>query len=979
MQTSESSLESIIEQCKRSGKPQAAIEAIEVALLDDPGNGRLHWRLGEVYRETKRLREAKEVFERAVPIWPAMPEIRASLGLVCQEMKLIDEAIGHFEEAVTLRPDNASDWNNLGILFSDKRAFDRAIECYRKAIAVDPNYAFAWNNLGNAAGYTGRYDESLAAFDEAIRLKPDYAEAYNNRAVTRTQLEDHDAALDDYARALHFRPEYSEAHTNRSLLLLLLAQFRAGWTEYEWRWRGKDLTDRKYNAQRWNGGPLAGKRILLYAEQGLGDTLNFVRYARELKARGATVYVECPRPLCKLLSRSPGIDRLFHRGQELPPFDYYAPMLAVPGLVGTSLKSMPSAAPYVFPHPELTRKWADRLARYRGTFNIGMVWQGNPQHRGDRKRSIPLKLFAPLAAVPGVRLFSLQKGFGVEQIATAAQEVSLLDLGNVGVTEDGFLRTAAILKNMDLVVAADTSVAHLAGAMGVPVWVAMSTACDWRWMLNREDTPWYPSMRLFRQRGAGEWDDVFGRIVDAVKPLVMARLARVVPSDETRRRVKALRDEATVSLRNKQPAEAQQRLEQATQADPDDTAAQHDLGLAHLRQQHFSQAADCFRRVLEHDRHHASASANLGAALLQLRRASEAVDRLREAVRLGAASPAVHNNIGAALLRLGDPVGAEAEFHTALRLQPDYPGAHFNLAHALFSQSRFEEAWIEHEWRWRMPGAARRRFKQPKWAGEPLNGRTVLLYCEQSVEDAILFARFAAIAKERGGRVVLECSPTVTTILASCPFVDQVVPAGAELPEFDVQLPLLSIPGLTRVAAHQIPAPVPYLSAAVASVTAMRDRLRSIDGYRVGLARHGMGDPEHDIPGTLLHQLSAIPAVRLIDLEGTSDIQRKTPPVVETIAVLGENDGVPEISETIAAVDIVLTADNLVAHLAGAAGASAWTYLAPSPHWRWTTNGDTTPWYPNMRLLRGRSATSSWETFLSVVRHNASRVGSTAA
>jgi tetratricopeptide (TPR) repeat protein len=885
-----------------------------------------------------------------------MPEFRAGLAAVCQEMKLSEETITHYQELVKLRPDNAADWNNLGIAYSDKREFDRAIECYRKAIEIDPTYAFAWNNMGNALGYNGEYEQSLHAFSEAISLKPDYAEAYNNRAVTRTQVEQHDAALEDYARALHFRADYSEAHTNRSLLLLLLGQFQAGWTEYEWRWKGKAGKGRELPGQHWDGGPLVGKRILIHAEQGLGDTLQFIRYARELKGRGATVYVECQRPVCKLLSRTVGVDGMFHRGQSLPPIDFHVPMLTVPGLLGTSLDNMPSAAPYVVSHAGLTKTWAERLSRYGKTFNIGIAWQGNPQHRGDRKRSIPLKMFAPLAAVVGVRLFSLQKGFGVEQIAANVDEVPLLDLGNVGVAEDGFLRTAAIMKNLDLIVTADTSVAHLAGAMGVPVWIAMSTACDWRWLRDREDTPWYPSMRLFRQRQSGDWVDVFRQIVTDVKPLVAAKASRLTPSAESRRRAKALCDAAAKLLAKKEPVKAQPLLEEATGIDPENAVAHHDLGLAHLRQLHYVEAAACFRRVLKIDKQHANALANLGAALMNLRNYHEAIDALRDAIRLGAASPALHNNLGAAMAQLGDHAAAEVEYHTALRLKPDYPGAHYNLSHALFAQGRLEEAWVEHEWRWRMPGVEGRRFRQRRWGGEQLDGKTILLFAEQSVSDTILFARFAALAKDRGGRVVLECPPAVVPLMKSCPFVDQAVAAGSELPEFNVQLPLMSIPGLIHTSFCELPAIVPYLSVEGSPSMPAIQSLSGIDDYLVGVAMRGTGeypgDTRHDVPNSIITALSSSPHIRLINLQPAEQEDKADDPHSGVMTILNCDSDLNTVALVLKQMDLVITADNSIAHIAGALGLDVWTFLASNCHWRWVNAKHETRWYPTMRILR---------------------------
>jgi tetratricopeptide (TPR) repeat protein len=785
-------------------------------------------------------------------------------------------------------------------------------------------------------------------------------------------VEEHDAALEDYARALHFRADYSEAHTNRSLLLLLLGQFQAGWTEYEWRWKGKQDKGRSLPGQHWDGGPLAGKRILIHAEQGLGDTLQFIRYARELKGRGATVYVECQRQVCKLLSRTVGVDKMFHRGQNLPPFDFHVPMLSLPGMLGTSLDNMPSAAPYVVSHPGLTKTWADRLSRYSNTFNIGIAWQGNPQHRGDRKRSIPLKMFAPLAAIPGVKLFSLQKGFGVEQIATTASEVPLLDLGNVGVTEDGFLRTAAITKNLDLIVTADTSVAHLAGAMGVPVWIAMSTACDWRWMRDREDSPWYPSMQLFRQRQAGDWVEVFARIAETVPPLVAAKASKAIPSMESKGRAKALCEEAAKHLSSKDPAKAQPLLEQAIEIDPDNLVAIHDLGLSHLRQQHHAEAAECFRKVLRLDPRHANACANLGAALMRLRNYHEAVGWLQDAVQLGAASPAIHNNLGAALAQLGDYAAAEVEYHTALRLRPDYPGAHFNLSHALFAQGQYEEAWVEHEWRWRMPGLEKRRFKQPRWGGEQLDGRTILLFSEQSIEDTILFVRFAALAKDRGGRVLLECPASATALLKSCPFVDEVVSAGIPLPDFDVQLPLLSVPGLMRMALDEIPAPIPYLSVEAPN------RLKDFAEYRIGLASRGTGefqeDRRHDLPASLITELSAIPKIRLIDLlqkgsNGHVDAGDAKPCQQPNAPSAAED--LVELARLIQSVDLIVTADNVLAHIAGALGANVWTVLSPLCHWRWMAKRVDTPWYPQMRLARTASDEDPCEPLVSCIRQQA--------
>jgi hypothetical protein len=270
------------------------------------------------------------------------------------------------------------------------------------------------------------------------------------------------------------------------------------------------LTPRHFRQPMWNGESLGGKTILLYAEQGLGDTIQFVRYASIVKQHGGTVVVECQKPLVGLLEGCPGVDQLVAQGDDLPAFDVQAPLLSVPGILGTSVETIPARAPYLFAKAARVEPWRERLI---DGFKIGIAWQGNPAFRGDPFRSIPLRCFAPLAEIPGVCLVSLQKGAGTEQLAEVRDLFPVIELGS---RLDDFLDTAAVMGHLDLVITSDTAPAHLAGALGVPVWVALSFAPDWRWLLDRCDSPWYPTMRLFRQRELGNWDGVFQEIKEAL-------------------------------------------------------------------------------------------------------------------------------------------------------------------------------------------------------------------------------------------------------------------------------------------------------------------------------------------------------------------------------------------------------------------------------------------------------------------------------
>ncbi|MCI0457834.1 MAG: hypothetical protein L0Z62_12780, partial [Gemmataceae bacterium] len=269
----------------------------------------------------------------------------------------------------------------------------------------------------------------------------------------------------------------------------------------------------------WDGAPLAGRRILLHAEQGLGDTLHFIRYAACLQQQGATVLVECQAALVRLLASCPGIDQLVAQHSALPAFEVHAPLMSLPRILGTLPSTVPAKVPYLFADAHLCERWRQELGRERA-FRIGINWHGSPQFRGGRDRAIPLKHWAPLARLEGVRLFSLQKGAGREELAALAEQPTIVDLGSrLDETAGAFMDTAAVLTNLDLVITSDTAVAHLAGALGVPVWLVLSAAPNWRWMLHRDDSPWYPTMRLYRQAQLGNWDEVFDRMIEALRPM----------------------------------------------------------------------------------------------------------------------------------------------------------------------------------------------------------------------------------------------------------------------------------------------------------------------------------------------------------------------------------------------------------------------------------------------------------------------------
>lgn len=530
----------------RQGRTREAEKCFADALGAQPNDAQAHNNLGNALLEQGRLEEARACYQRAVEQKPDFTEAYNNLGNVQRELGQLDESVNNCRQALRLKPDLTEAHYNLGAARFAQRRWEEAAGSYRQAIALRPGHAEAHRYLGTTLRELGHTDEAIASFGEALRLKGDFAEAHGELAMALAQRGDLDGALAScrevlrlrpnlasahlYAgfvlrqlgrrsealaccdRALELQPDLPDARRNRAMLWLLEGKLGEGWAEYEWRWKCPEFPPRTFQQPLWDGSPLEGKTVLLLAEQGLGDTLQFIRYAPLVRDRDGRVVVACQRPLVTLLSRCEGVEQVVAQGDPLPPFDVHAALLSLPRIVGTTLDSIPADVPYIKSDPLMVAHWREELGGVRD-FKIGIAWQGSPAHCGDRWRSVPLSYFAPLAAIEGVRLYSLQKNDGHEQLGQVSFGDRIVDLAS---RLESFADTAAAMKNLDLVICCDTSVAHLAGALALPVWLALPSVPDWRWLLDRDDTPWYPTMRLFRQHRRGDWQDVFARIILAL-------------------------------------------------------------------------------------------------------------------------------------------------------------------------------------------------------------------------------------------------------------------------------------------------------------------------------------------------------------------------------------------------------------------------------------------------------------------------------
>ena len=488
------------------GKNEIAVELIDKALSIKPGIAEAWSNRGNALQELKRYEEAVASYDRALLIKPGIAEAWSNRGNAFKGLKRYDEALASYDQALSVKPDHAEALYNRGTALQELKQLDAAVASYDRAIAIKPDYAEAIYNRGTALQELQQLDAAVASYDHAIAVKPDYAKAYSNRGTALQELMQLDAAVASYDRAIAIKPDYAGAYGNKSFVLLLGGDFKNGWPLYEWRWKRKEESKHKRDFPQplWLGKEsLGGKTILLHSEQGLGDTIQFCRYARLVAALGARVVMELPEPLLDLLKDLAGVSEFIAKGSALPAFDYHCPLLSLPLAFKTDLGTVPTLPRYLGADGERIAKWRARLGE-RTKPRIGLVWSGNIDHKDDHNRSMSLTdLLKHLPA--RYQYVSLQREVREADQALLAARSDILHFGD---ELKDFADTAALCEQMDLIISVDTSVAHLAGALGKPVWILLPFRPDWRWLLERTDSPWYPSARLFRQEKMGDWDGV---------------------------------------------------------------------------------------------------------------------------------------------------------------------------------------------------------------------------------------------------------------------------------------------------------------------------------------------------------------------------------------------------------------------------------------------------------------------------------------
>ncbi len=511
------------------GKLEQALDCFRNALKHEPNHAALHYQSGVVLQAQRKPALARESYQKALLINPDYADAHLKLGNVFQSLGQLDQAVASYEKALIVNPDSIEALNNLGVAFQSQLKFDEAMECFNRILVKNPDAANAYNNLGTIFQTQNKLEEAVQAFQRALVINPDFVDAYYNLGNSLQLQGNLDMAVDNYQKTLALKSDHCQAHNSLGQLLLKLGRFEKGWQHCEAR-AHPDIGERStippnLPFPQWQGEPLKGKSLLIWYEQGLGDEIQFCRYVSVLKSQGAKhITWVCKKPLKPLLKTLKDVDKVITKEEiaSIAFHDYWVFALSTPLYCHTTLDNIPASVPYLYANPEQQNKIASELHAIR-EFKVGICWKGNPSYKNDINRSPGIAAFRSLFEIRGVKFFTLQPSTREEFILNTGK--SGVDRGHE-INAASFEEAAALIMNLDLVITSCTSICHLAGALGKPVWIVLPWAADWRWLIEREDSPWYPNARLFRQTKAGDWHEVFQRVETELKQAIAANQKR---------------------------------------------------------------------------------------------------------------------------------------------------------------------------------------------------------------------------------------------------------------------------------------------------------------------------------------------------------------------------------------------------------------------------------------------------------------------
>jgi tetratricopeptide (TPR) repeat protein len=997
-----------------------------------------------------KISEAEYIYKNILEIDPNYTIAHNNLGNILQDKKLFSDAEKCYRRALKINPNNINEYNNLGNVLQKQNKFAEAEKNYHKALKLNSNHINAHCNLGITLLKQGRLAEAEKCYYKALKIDPNKVNAHCNLGITLLKQGRLAEAEKCYYKALEIDPENINANLNESFLQLLKGNFQTGWEKYEFRFQNKELrhyiklqpTD--FSKPQWKGENISGKIILLYWEQGFGDIIQFIRYAPLIADYNAKILLIIPDAIKPLIKNMAGVKKIFKNKKNLPHFDIQCPLMSLPLALKTTIENIPADIPYLFAYPEYINRWKPLIKKQKNRLKVGIFWASRANNYHNKQRNIPLSLFKSLFEVAKIDFISLQKELHKDD-AKILQHFN--NITNIGKFFKNFGDTAAVISQLDLVITVDTAVAHLAGALGVQTWVMLPFVPDWRWLMDRDDSPWYPTIRLFRQSNMNDWESVTSKVISELKALVSDNIdINSLTIHLTSNNIKLHKSIKTAISHHKagRLSAAEDIYKKTLNVAPNNFDANYLMGLLAAQRENYDKAMDFFKKALQINPYSANVHSNIGNVLKDQKKLEDAKKSFNKALSFNKNHIQTYCNLGIVLQEQGRFVDAAKCYHRAIEINPDYADAHNNMGNLLREQGRLEEAkknyrraleidpnnvnthrnlgvllkgqglldeannsycraleidpnnasthwnesllrllqgnfetgWKKYEHRFQIKtfrNFAKFQpddFDKPQWMGEDINGKTILIYYEQGFGDAIQFVRYVPLVADCGAKILLIVQSAVKSLFINMPCIENVFTTKNDLPHFDFQSPLMSLPMAFKTTIDTIPANAPYLFADHKAVTHWKiKRTNQKAKLKVGIFWASRTKTYHNkqrnISLSLLKSLFDVPKINFISLQ--KDLQKGDDKILKSfdnVYNIGEN--FKDFSDTAAVIsqlDLVITVDTAVAHLAGALAIPTWVMLPFVPDWRWLMDRDDSPWYPTIKLFR-QTALDDWKSVI---------------
>ncbi|MEY4768281.1 MAG: hypothetical protein RL637_920 [Pseudomonadota bacterium] len=900
-------------------------------------------------------------------------------------------------------------YSNLAVVYEQQQKLDAAISAYQQALSLLPQAAL-YLRVAQLAKTQQQPSMVEAYYQQAIELQPNFVEAYRQLAMWYRDQGQFAAAIQQFQQLIRLQPEDGQAHFDLALVLLTLGRYAEAWTEHEYRYHvsrpNRRAVPPPFRFPQWQGQSLENQSIVIYPEQGLGDEIQFCRYFPLLKQQGASkVTVFCKSPLKSLFERLSGVDEVKIRETviQVSPHDYWVFPLSLPLHFQTRIDNIPATVPYLSVGDKfLAQKQQELTTLLAGKatdLKVGICWQGNPQFNDNARRSPGIAAYKPLFALSGIQFFTLQPDTREVFLANAGKQAA--DLGRE-LDPNSFEDAASLIHHMDLIISSDTSIAHLAGALGKPLWLLLMATPDWRWGLSGETNPWYPTAKLFRQTQAGEWTTVIEQVLQALQKYL---------SDYQQ----TIRQQLKVAFKQYHTGDYQaavQAYQQLLSLNPYHPEACHWLGVSYQQQGKFTLATEWMQRSIQLDPENPSYHCNLGVSLAAQQRLPEAITSYQHGLMLTSSNPSLYYNLGNAYRSLYQYELAVTQYQQAIALKPQESLVYNNLALTLHDQGRFTETvavyqqlinltndpialaqayyncslsllqigdyiqgWEYYEYRYHENYQGREivapQLSFPQWQGESLIGKSILICPEQGLGDQLQFCRYVSVLKQQfqAAWVTLVCKPPLVEVCQTVPGVNQVIAIESTAPIFrhDYWVFALSLPLYCKTTVNNIPATIPYLFANPQQIQQIANELATIKTVKVGLCWKGNPNFKNDglrSPGIKAYQpFFALSGVHFFTLQPNTR--------EEFLAAAGEkaidrghdidSNSFAEAAALIMNMDLVISSCTSIVHLAAALGKPVWVLLPQVADWRWLTEREDSPWYPTVRLFR-QTEFGDWTT-----------------